>query len=36
LKRAPACTGADGLAAMRIADAAAESVKHGYHVQLTG
>jgi predicted dehydrogenase len=35
LHRAPACTGADGLAAMRIADAAAQSVKDGHNVKIS-
>lgn len=35
LHRQPACTGADGLAAMRIADAAARSVNHGHNVKIT-
>lgn len=35
LHRAPACTGVDGLAAMRIADAAAQSVKHGLNVKIS-
>jgi predicted dehydrogenase len=35
LGHAPACTGADGVAALRIADAAARSVKHGRVIELT-
>jgi predicted dehydrogenase len=35
LHREPACTGADGLAAMRIAEAAAQSVKLGRNVDIT-
>lgn len=34
LEHEPACTGADGLAALRIADAAARSVKHGEVIKL--
>jgi predicted dehydrogenase len=35
LKHAPACSGADGIAALRIADAAAQSAKHGNVVEIT-
>ncbi len=35
LNREPACTGADGVAAMRIADAAAQSVKLGRNIDST-
>jgi predicted dehydrogenase len=35
LGHAPACTGGDGVAALRIADAAARSVKHGRVIELT-
>jgi predicted dehydrogenase len=34
LKHDPACTGADGVAALRIAEAAAQSVKHGNVVKI--
>jgi len=36
LHREPACTGADGLAAIRIADAAARSVKIRQNVEISG